>query len=78
MEIIIELPPMRIGLGVGVKVVLDLRFNGAGGRGGVSVVGVSDGTANVVGVLLGRREGCDEGFADGFELGAIETVGLND
>eukprot|EP00956_Cyclotella_meneghiniana_P027974 scaffold64145_cov61-Cyclotella_meneghiniana.AAC.6 len=74
MGIIIELSPMRIGLGVGVKVVLDLRFNG----GGVSVVGVSDGTADVVGVLLGRREGCDEGFADGFELGAIETVGLND
>eukprot|EP00956_Cyclotella_meneghiniana_P004307 scaffold5294_cov72-Cyclotella_meneghiniana.AAC.14 len=35
---------MRIGLGVGVKVVLDLPFNGAGDR---------------------------------FELGAIETVGLN-
>ena len=42
------------------------------------MVGVSDGTDDVVGMLLGRREGCDEGFADGFELGAIETVGLND
>lgn len=38
----------------------------------------NDGTAGIVGMLLGRREGCIEGFADRFELGAIETVGLND
>ena len=57
MGIIIELPPMRIGLGVGVKVVLDLPFNGAGGRLGVSVVGENDGILDIVGVLLGRREG---------------------
>ena len=57
MGIIIELPPMSIGLGVGVKVVLDLPFNGAGGRLGVSVVGENDGILDIVGVLLGRREG---------------------
>ena len=44
---------------------------------GVSVED-NDGTADIVGMLLGRREGFDEVFADGFELGAIETVGLND
>ena len=41
-------------------------------------MGNNDGTTDIVRMLLGRKEGCLDGFADGFEVGAIEMVGLND